>query len=296
MTGFDSTSGPTGRAARLGQRPVLRVALFGIAVALIGFTVIASYSIWRMPRHHAGERFTGVHDPAAPSPRGFPAGPGADDDDDNDALFIFLGYACAVAVIVPLWWGMRGLRFRHAAGQPGRAMVADPRIGRHTGGTGIAHPSTWLILNDIGNPVPYGWQRVMWHPAVEKLPDETEVIVRGRLSASGPVGTLVVELPGGVRLVPVGAVQREAPKRFRLTSRPGVNVVPGPDGRVVVSRDDPPLRPRRWWRRAPRLALVGVLLGGGLGCGVDGAVMVLPGCVLMSTVLLTGWTLSGGEP
>lgn len=342
MTGIDHAPG-TRRAALFARRPVLRVALFGISVALAGFTVIASDIAWRTHRYdtardratsltdgtvvedryeehfdlrarwidatgrehvqrfdvdhryRAGERFTVAYDPTDPSPRGFPADSGT--GDGNGTPSIFLVYAAAAAVVVPLWWAMRGLRFRHAAEQPGRAMVAHPRIGKNTSGVGITHPSTWLILNDIGNPVPYGWQRVMWHPAVEEMPDEAEVIVRGRASASGPQGALVVELPGGIRLMPIGGIRREPPKRFRLASRPGVHVDLGPDGRLVIVRDDPPPRPRRWWwHRTPRLVLVGVLLGGALGFGMGGAVTVLPGAVLMSTILLTGWTLSAGEP
>lgn len=341
MTGLDLAPG-TRRAGLFGQRPVLRVALFGISVTLAGFTVIAGDTAWRAHRYdtararataladgtvvedrfeehfdlrarwidatggehvqrfdvdhryRAGERFTVAYDPTDPSPRGFPADSGT--GDDNGTPSVFLVYAAAVAAGVPLWWAVRALRFRYAAEQPGRAMTAHPRIGHDTGGVGITHPSTWLILNDTGNPVPYGWQRVMWHPAVEEIPDEAEVIVRGRASASGLVGGLVVELPGGIRLTPIGGIRREPPKRFRLASRPGVKVDVGPDGRFVIVRDDPPPRPRRWWRRTPRLVLVGVLLGGTLGFGMDGAVTVLPGAVLMSTILLTGWTLSGGEP
>ncbi|MEX5637342.1 hypothetical protein [Parafrankia sp. FMc2] len=144
---------------------------------------------------------------------------------------------------------MRGLRFRRAAEKPSHAMVAHLRG-------------------------PYGSQRVTWHPAVEEMPDEAEMTVRDRASESGPVGTLVVELPGGVRLTPVGGVRREPPKRFRLTSRPGVKVDLGSDGRIVIVRDDPPPRPRRWSRRTPRLVLVGALLGGALGFGLDGAATV----------------------
>ncbi|WP_018637690.1 DUF3592 domain-containing protein [Parafrankia elaeagni] len=341
MTGLDHAP-RAGRAGLIGRRPVLRVALLGISVALVGFTVIVSDTAWRTHRYdtararatavadgtvvedryyehfdlrarwvdasgrehvqrfevdhryRVGERFTVAYDPNDPSPRGFPADSGT--DRDNDIPLLFLGYAAAVAVGVPLWWAIRGLRFRHAAEHPGRAMVAHPRVGKDTAGAGITHPSTWLILNDIGNPVPYGWQRVMWHPAVEQIPDRAEAIVRGRASESGPVGPLAVELPGGVRLTPIGKVRREPPRRFRLTSRPGVRVDVGPGGSIVIVREDPPPHPRRWWRRTPRLVLVGTLLGGALGYGLDGAVTVIPGAVLMSTILLTGWMLSGGEP
>ncbi|TCJ34338.1 hypothetical protein E0504_34420 [Parafrankia sp. BMG5.11] len=39
-----------------------------------------------------------------------------------------------------------------------------------------------------------------------------------------------------------------------------------------------------------------VLLGGVFGFGQGGMATVLPGSVLMTTVALTCWTLSGGEP
>ncbi|MCK9904315.1 hypothetical protein MXD63_30245 [Frankia sp. Cpl3] len=250
-----------GSAGWLGRSPVLRAALLGISASLVGFMVIAAYTAWQT------QSFT----------------------------VMFTADAGVAVIVVTLWWGVRGLRFRHSATRPGHAMVADARIGRRIERTGLAHPTTLLILCEIGNPVPYGWQRVMWHPAVEEMPENVRVMVRGKPSEPGPAGPLVIELPGGVRLVPVGRVRRTPPKGYELTSRPSVHIELGSDGRPVVLRDDSPLLPR-WWRRAPWLVLVGVLAGGALGFAVGGAVTVLPGSVLLAALFLDGWTLTGGEP
>ncbi|MEX5633116.1 hypothetical protein [Parafrankia sp. FMc2] len=257
----EAATAEAGNAGRLGRSPVLRAALLGISASLVGFTVIAAYTAWQT------QIFTSM----------------------------FIADAGVAVIVVPLWWGVRGLRFRHSATQPGRTMVADARIGRRIERTGLTHPTTWLMLREIGNPVPYGWQRVMWHPAVEETPENVRVMVRGKPARPGPTGPLVIELPGGVRLVPVGRVRRTPPKGYELTSRPGVHVELGSDGRPVVLRDDSPLPPH-WWRRAPLLVLVGILAGGALGFAVGGAVTVLPGSVLLATLFLDGWTLTGGEP
>ncbi|MCK9931670.1 hypothetical protein MXD62_31790 [Frankia sp. Mgl5] len=338
LTGVTRTRSERG----FGRRPVLRAAVFGISVVLVGLAVTVGYAAWRAHRYdvargratvvvegtvindrfeknfeirvrwtgidgrtyaqwlevdtqyHVGEKFAVAYDPTDPSPQGFVAEPGV--GHGGDESFLFLVYAGAAAVVVPLWWGTRGLRFSYAARQPDRPMVAHPRVGRYTQRGWINYPSTRLVLYELGSPVPYAWQRVMWHPGIEEIPEKAEVTVRGESSASGLVGALAVDLPGGVRLVPVGRVRRHPPKRIELRPRAGVNAVLGPDGRIVVDRDDPPPRPHPWWRRGPRYLLVGVLLGGVFGFGQGGMATVLPGSVFMTTVVLTCWTLSGGEP
>jgi hypothetical protein len=161
---------------------------------------------------------------------------------------------------------------------PGRALKPD--------GT-----SVWLGLAEPArSQEPVRWQRVMWHPALATIGDSVEILVHGDTAEQRRVA---VELPGGVRLVPVGRLRHRPPRRVHLAERAYLRADLAD---AFFIPDELVWRPARpWWRSAAAAALVGVALGIAAGLLVGGAQAVFCLAIAGGAVLLNKWTLAGVE-
>ncbi|MDN3024601.1 hypothetical protein [Streptomyces sp. S.PB5] len=236
-----------------------------------------------------GTTFLVAYDPAERNPSGrpidwqdIPKNDGYEDDLLGGA--VFSGFVAAALCGV---WAHRGLRFRRLVRRPGRPATALVRTGeRRTGPLGQGLPTTWLVLDDGTGP---RRQRVMWHPALDELPDGVPVTVHGRRTA-------LVVLPDGTRLVPLGRLHRHDPRQTPLDVPSTVRgdlrdsfIVPA--GTVLH-----PVRP--WWR--PVLPFT--TTGAGLGIAMayldgDGTLVSTVALTLAFTTLLTSaWALLSPQP
>lgn len=254
-----------------------------------GRTHVQRFGIYDTGRYTEGRRFPVAYDPHAADPRGFPADP--EETAAEDDLVVPLAGAGLGALALTGVWAWRGVRFRLTARRPGRPMTAVVRAGERPQGW-RAPETTWLALTDAGGRTV--WQRVMGHPALDDHDHEpVEVTVHGWADARRPV---VVDLPDGTRLVPLGRLRRGAPSH-ELLDRPrsaggGLrDAFVIPDGTVV--------RPARaWWRpvllNAGGGAVVGVLMSLTLA---EGSLTGTVGFVLaMGTLLPSVWILSAPQP
>lgn len=204
------------------------------------------------------------------------------EDDLVDAA-VFGGVVAAALCCV---WAYRGLRFRRAARRPGRSATALVRVGDRRSLAGQNLPTTWLVLGEGAGP---RCQRVMWHPALDELPDRAPVTVHGRRTA-------VVVLPDGTRLVPLGRLRHLKPRHtgleVPLTVRADLRdtfVIPA--GTVVR-----PTRP--WWRPVLPFTATGAVLGIAMAyVNGDGTlVSVVAAALAFATLLTSAWALSAPQP
>lgn len=198
----------------------------------------------------------------------------------------------AVLVATASAWTVRLARARRANAAPARPMSAEamaalvtlPTRGLGADGEGPRWGwQAWVRLRDASAPR-FGarLQRVTWHPALDRLRPGTAVSVHGRLDGSRGV---VVVLPDGVRLCPVGPLRAHAPRWALLIPRRDARthlredawLRPSPDGaRPDGAEPDgaapdgvPPhaaggprpgarsRRPRAWWPGGGRALLLG---------------------------------------
>jgi hypothetical protein len=170
-------------------------------------------------------------------------------------------------------------------------MTAVVRAGERPQGW-RAPETTWLALTDAGGRTV--WQRVMGHPALDDHDHEpVEVTVHGWADARRPV---VVELPDGTRLVPLGRLRRSAPLH-ELLDGPRSAVRGGlrdafvvPDGTVV--------RARTWWRPTVLTAGSGVAVGLLMAYVMDETTLTatVGFAVALGTLLPSVWILSAPQP
>ncbi|MFE2264189.1 DUF3592 domain-containing protein [Streptomyces griseosporeus] len=255
-----------------------------------GHTHVQRFGVYDTGRYAEGRRFPVAYDPHAADPSGFPADP--EETAAEDDLLVPLALAGPVALAMTGVWAWRGVRFRLTGRRPGRPMTAVVRAGERRQGWRSSE-TTWLALTDAdGRTV---WQRVMDHPALDEHDHEpVEVTVHGWADARRPV---VVELPDGTRLVPLGRLRRGAPPHDpldgpRAAARGGLrDAFVVPDGTVV--------RPARaWWRQVLLTAgagavvglVMGLLMAGGSPTGTVGFVLG------MGTLLPSVWLLSAPQP
>ncbi|MFF7647411.1 hypothetical protein [Streptomyces canus] len=321
--------------------PALRVALFGVAVTLSGFALLASwlgahayaydsardratartdgvvvedgigdeddirvrwrdraghehvqrFGIYDTDRYTKGHRFPIAYDPHEAGPRGFPADP--DETSAEDDLLVPILLAGVFAAAVCGVWAARGLRFYRTARRPGRTMTAAVRRGERTRTTAWQSATTWLVLAEPERPEhPVAWQRVMWHPALDSWSDPATVTTHRRPRTRGPV---VVALPDGPRLVPLGRLRRQPPRHALLDEPENVRV----DLRDSFLPSQTATRPARpWWRPGALVTAIGTLVGAVAGVvltsgsGIAAVAFALSG----ASVLAASWALSAPQP
>jgi hypothetical protein len=244
------------------------------------------FSVIDTGRYATGRPFPVAYDPADPSPVGFPADP--EETAAEDDLVIPLGIATVAAGAFVLTWALRGLLFRLAATRAPHELLGRALAGESANGRVSVGDSSWIALSGTDERSMTRWQRVMWHPALEELDGRVGVVVHGN-----PAGRrrVVVELPDGTRLVPVGRLRRREPRTLILTGREDVRSgLILPSGTTVLTRT-------RWWRRGAVSAGLGaaVALVTGLLQGY-GAGPLLPLAGAGAAVALNAWALASGEP
>ncbi|MFJ8580081.1 hypothetical protein [Micromonospora sp. NPDC093277] len=251
---------------------------------------VQRFGIYGTDRYPKGQTFPVAYDPAELAPRGFPADP--DETSEADDLVAPIVIAGFVTVLVVLGWMLRGLLFRRAAGRSRRLMTASVLSGERPDGQPISvGNSTWIALAEDRRHDPDRWQRVMWHPVVDSVSGAVPVTVHGDVSSKRRV---VVELPGQVRLVPIGRLRHQPPKRVVLEERFDVDgnlhdLVILPAGASLPGN-------RRWWGRAVIFALIGAALGGLWGILFAGGVAVPLAAAAGAALLVNVWALTGAEP
>ncbi|NNN36257.1 hypothetical protein HLK59_39055 [Streptomyces sp. S3(2020)] len=222
--------------------------------------------------------FLVAYDPTEDNPRGRPIDwrDIPKEDGYEDDLVRSVAFGGVVAAVLCGVWAHRGLRFLRAARRPGRPATALVRVGERGAPLGRGLSTTWLVLGEQQGP---RWQRVMWHPALDELPDRAPVSVHGRRTA-------VVVLPDGTQLVPLGRLRRSEPRHTTLEAPSTVRgdlrdsfVIPA--GTVIR-----PTRP--WWRPALPFTATGAVLGLALAyLNTDGTVVPVVAFTLAGATLLT---------
>ncbi|MFI6243177.1 DUF3592 domain-containing protein [Micromonospora sp. NPDC050795] len=252
---------------------------------------VQRFGIYDIDRYTKGQAFPVAYDPADPEPRGFPADP--DETSAEDDLLVPILIAGFVAVLVVLAWALRGILFRRAAGRSSSLMVASVLAGDRPDGPPISvGNSTWIAIAKDRRRGPDRWQRVMWHPAVDSVSGTIPVTVHGDVSSKR---RLVIELPGQVRLVPIGRLRHQPPKRVVLEERADVRDTL--DDLVILPAGALLPRARPWWWRAAVFALVGAVFGG--ICAVlfiGGGTTVPLAAVAGAALLVNVWAFTGAEP
>lgn len=239
------------------------------------------FGIYDTDRYRKGAQFDVRYNPAHPSDRAYPADP--DETSGEDNLTVPMGLAGLGAAGLLVTWAWRGLAFRLRSRSEGTPVEAVGLRGEHLGGL-VSGASCWLKLGD------QAYQRVMWHPAFDAF-REGPVLVRGDV---GRRHRVVIELPSGDLLVPIGRLRHKEPRRILLE----------PTRDAAIDRDElwvfPPGTPvppaRRWWRRPLAFGCVGALVGAGMSV-LFGSVTGIPALAAgMAGVLVNSWALTGTEP
>ena len=316
----------------MNDRPQLRTALVGVAASVVAFLVIGGYlgtlahrykadrsratataqgvviqdgigdegdirvrwadaaeqpqesrfGIYGTDEYVKGARFDVRYDPADPAARAFPADP--EETSELDDLEVPMGLAGLGAAGFLLPWAWRGLAFRRLRRRPGHEQHATGlRAEPLDAGVARLGAACWFRFGDTT------YQRVMWHPAFDSF-REGPLTVHGDLSGRRRV---LVELPDGTQLVPVGRLRHKGPRGVLLTCSDELAVDSlelwlFPPGAVV-----PPAR--RWWRRPLLIAAVGAAIGAGMAV-LFGTVTGIPAfAAAASGVLVSLWALTGAE-
>ncbi|QMV24458.1 hypothetical protein GQS52_24765 [Streptomyces sp. SCUT-3] len=253
---------------------------------------VQRFGVYATDRYAEGRRFPVAYDPDRAYPQGFPADP--EETAAEDDLLVPLGLMAAVTTACCGAWARRGLRFLRAARRPGRPMTAEVLCGGRPRTAPWSAGSTWLALSGTDLPDrPARWQRVMWHPALDRLSGPAEVVVR---CAPGGRGAAVVELPDGARPVPVGRLRRRPPGTGLLGERRAVRACLQDSFVLPPDSGGWPVRP--WWRPAAAAAALGAAAGAaGAFVLVGGGAVAVVGFALSGVIVATGfWALSSPEP
>jgi hypothetical protein len=324
------------------QHPALRVALLGVAAALVGFVVIAlllgwqahaygvardsavavapgtvvedglgdsgdirvrwadrsgrehlqRFPIYNVERYTKGRAFAVAYDPAKPAVHGFPSDP--EEVSAQDDLVVPIGIAGLIAAALLLTWGLRGVLFSRAGARPGQPMVAVALTGQLTdsGPVSLGNSSWFTLANPTAPHQAFRWQRVMWHPAIDSTDSPVDVVVHGDMQSRRRV---VLELPDGIRLVPIGRLRRRSPRGIFLEKRSDVRT--DLTDSFILPTGTPPPPSQRWWHGALVLALVGAGVGAMMGFFIGGGgIAVFPFAAGASALLVNGWALTGTDP
>jgi len=258
----------------------------------VGHEHVQRFAIYDTERYTNGRAFPVSYNPANPAENGFPGDQAETSaEDDLEVPIELVGIATAGLILA---WVLRGVLFRWAGRRPARPMVGVPLAGQFAGPKGpiFFGNSTWFALADPATSRrPFRWQRVMWHPAIDSKVGSVNVVVHGDAHSSR---RLVVELPDGTLLVPIGRLRRRPPKRVLLrrrsdarTDRKDSFILPGTIAAALS---------QRWWYRGLVFALVGAGIGVAMGLRIGGGgIAILPFAVAASAFLVNGWALTATE-
>ncbi|MFI9599630.1 hypothetical protein ACIHCX_07050 [Streptomyces sp. NPDC052043] len=252
---------------------------------------VQRFGIYDTDRYAKDRDFAVVYDPDEANPRGFPGDPEETSAEDDLLVPILLaGIAAAVLCSV---WARRGVRFRRAARRPGRPMTATVHCGLRPVSAQALSETLWLALTEAGgSDRPKAWQRIMWHPALDDLRGPVEVSAHHR---AGSRGAVVVRLPDGTRLVPLGRLRRRAPRRVFLDEYAAVRTTLKDSFTPV---DTAALSARPWWWTGAQGAAGGLVMGGVAGAFlIGGTAVAAVGMALCAATLLAAlWALSAPLP
>jgi hypothetical protein len=253
---------------------------------------VQRFGIYNTNRYTKGATFQVAYDPAHPAVNGFPGDP--EEISAEDDLVVPIGISGLIAAGLLLTWGLRGLLFSRAGTRPGQHMIAVALTGQLAqGGPVSLGNSSWFALADPATPhKSTRWQRVMWHPAIDSIDSPVNVVMHGGMQSRRRV---VIELPDGTRLVPIGRLRHRSPKRVILDNRSDVRT--DLTDSFILPTGTPPPPSQRWWHRGLVLALVGVVIGAGMGLLIGGGgIAILPFAAAASALLVNGWALTGTDP
>jgi hypothetical protein len=253
---------------------------------------IQRFAIYDTERYQKGSTFAVAYDPAYPAVAGLPGDP--EETSVLDDLQVPIGIAGVAAALLILTWVLRGALFRRAGRRPGQPVVAVALAGELVAGAPLSvGNSAWFGLSDPGEPfTPSRWQRVMWHPAVESADGPVNASVHGDLRSRRRV---VVEMPDGTRMVPIGRLRHRLPKNILLDHWSDVRTDLRDSFILPAGTMAPPSQ--RWWRHGLVLGFVGAGIGVVMGFLIGGGgIAVLPFAAGACAVMVNSWALSGTGP
>lgn len=249
------------------------------------------FGIYDTDRYRRGATFDVRYDPEQPDQRAFAADP--EETSATDDLEVPIGIAALLAALNLAAWAWRGGRFRRQRGRPATsALFGQALSGEILDGAPISVGATsWIGLrHEVGAPV-VAWQRVMHHPALSLAAEVTPLHVRGDVSGRRGV---VVELPDGTALVPIGRLRHKEPRRYLLTPR--VDISLADDDLFIVPAGTVLPPPRPWWHAPLRFVVVGALIGVVMALLFGGgAVAIVPFAVGAAAFLANLWAFTGAE-
>jgi hypothetical protein len=168
-------------------------------------------------------------------------------------------------------------------------MSAHSLLGETVDGWSI-WTTTWIALAEPGRSEPSRWQRVMWHPALDSTPGRVDVRIHGSPARHR---RLMIEWPGGARLVPIGRLRRRPPPFLSLSDRSDRHasladsfVVPVTTLRTCTA----------WWRRLTILTGCAAVAGAMCGLLIIGPVAVIPFTAGAVALAAAQWASNGAEP
>ncbi|MDX3803442.1 hypothetical protein [Streptomyces sp. AK04-3B] len=258
----------------------------------LGGVHVQRFAIYDTDRRPRGADFPVAYDPDDSAPEGFPADGDETAVEDDLVSPVLLGGLA----VVPLTcvWAWRGLRFRLRVRRPGRPTRGRVRFGRRPGAAVRGRRTTWLRLTAPDGSGRH-WQRVMWHPALETISGEVEVVLHR--AGDGSLRPAAVTLPDGTRLVPLGRLREHRPPFLVFDDEEAVRA----DLRdaFVLPADALARAPRpRPWRRGAVTAASGTALGALAGLLLTGGTLVPTVAVALAagTLLVSVWALSAPQP
>jgi hypothetical protein len=246
------------------------------------------FGIYDYDRYVEGAAFGVRYDPRDPAGRAFPADP--EETSGLDDLQVPQLFGVVGAVLVGGFWGYRGWRFRLTSRRSGVPVRARVLTGESEQTSAISLGlSCWLELRpDDGEP---RWQRVMWHTALDAVPDELDVVVHGSLTGRRRV---VPELPDGTLLVPVGRLRSQLPRTIELSPRESSRAEA--DDLWLFPPGAPVPPQTAWWRRPVQFAAVGAVVGTGMALVFGGGAAIVPMAAGVAALTTNGWAFMGAEP
>lgn len=247
---------------------------------------VQRFEIYDTDRYAKGRRFPVAYDPDETDPRGFPGDPEETATEDDLSVPVLLAGVTTAGLCSV--WARRGLRFRRAARRPSRPMTATVHCAQQT-----LSETLWLRLVEAGaSDRPAVWQRIMWHPALDELRGPVEVSAHHR---AGSRAAVVVRLPDGTRLVPLGRRRHVAPRRVSLDEYAVVRTTLKDSFTPV---DAAALSARPWWWPCVQVAASGFVGGAAVGAFFIGESLVASvGMALCAATLLAAlWALSSPRP
>lgn len=248
------------------------------------------FGIYDTDRYQRGTTFDVRYDPADPDARAYPADP--EETSAVDDLEVPIMIAGVIALLVLAGWGWRGLRFRRRSQRRPSSAFGQALSGEILDSAPIQFGSTcWVALRDSREGAVRAWQRVMWHPALALAHEVAPVQVHGDIGGRRGV---VITLPAGTGLVPIGRLRHKEPSRFILEPRAETTL--DDDSLFIIPRGTVLPPPHPWWHQPAKFTGVGALVGVVMALLFGGgSVAVVPFAAGAAALLLNVWAFTGSE-